>query len=111
MPRWERGLWRTSKVGLPRVGPPRVRVEIGRVVFLGAGTWFTACGLAVLVVAVRVVVLGVDEPGLPPGGLPTLMGALGIGAVIFLVGLRSDQRRFDTAREIEDVQQQANLHP
>src|SRR5260221_10796590 len=93
MPRWERGLWRTSKVGVPRVGPPRVRVEIGRLVFLGAGIWFTAVGVAVLVVAVRVVVLGVDEPRLPAGGLPALMGALGIGAVIFLVGFRSDHLR------------------
>ena len=106
LPRWERGLWRTSKVGLPSRELPRVRVEIGRLVFLGAGIWFTAGGAAVLALGV----LGLED-GLPLLTLGMLFGALAAGGVIFLVGLRFDQRRFDAAREVEDAQQRADLHP
>jgi hypothetical protein len=106
MPRWERGLWRTSKVGLPSRELPRVRVEIGRLVFLGAGIWFTAGGLTFLAGAA----LGLED-GLPKPALWVLLGALAVGGVIFLVGLRSDQRRFDAARAVEDAQQRADLHP
>lgn len=103
---WERGLWRTSKVGLPSRELPRVRVEIGRLVFLGAGIWFTAGGLAFLAGAV----LGAED-GLPKPALWALLGTLALGGAVFLAGLRSDQRRFDAAREVEDAQQRADLHP
>src|SRR5687768_9082980 len=76
MPRWERGLWRTSKVGLPVRGLPQVRVEIGRLVFLGAGIWFAAGGMAFLTAAF----LGDIEDGLPPPILRALYGALAVGA-------------------------------
>lgn len=44
LPRGERGLWRVPKVGLASGGPPPARVEVGRLVCLGAGLWFAAGG-------------------------------------------------------------------
>ena len=111
MPGWGRGLWRTGKAGVLPVGASPVRVEMGRLVFLGAGIWFTAGGLAVVVAGVRRVVLGAVEPLLPPGVLVVMLGALAVGLAVFLVGLHLDQRRLAAAREWDDARQRADLHP
>jgi hypothetical protein len=105
VPSWERGLWRDSKVGLPASGLPRVRIEMGRLVFLGSGIWFTTIGLGILAAGV------LGENGLPTNGLFALFGGCGIGLAIFLVGLKLDQRRLDSAREFEEGQWWADLHP
>ena len=104
---WERGLWR-PRGGWQAPWKPRAAVEIGRLVFLGTGIWFTAGGVTFFAVAFRLAFFG--EEGLPPYAIRALVGTLAVRGVIFRVGLRYDQRRYEAAQEIEEAQQRADTH-
>lgn len=105
VPGWERGYWRIPKTGLPSSELRRASVEMGRLVFLGAGIWFITGGVGILAAGI------LGENGLPRQGLYALFSAFGFALVVFLIGLRLDQRRLDTVREFEDAQRWADLHP
>jgi hypothetical protein len=92
--KWDRPMWRRA--------PRRMStIQMGRVVLLGSGIWFTVGATAFL--------WGGLFGELPKVVVLPILGTMGIGMAIFLVGLKLDRRRLYAAWAVEDAERRAGL--